>query len=149
MDDKLELYMRKIYRDMKSLRKGNNDIFETQTSCRVLMRKLRLTQEVLTIVHKKRLLFIGHCIKQASSLEKEAAYHIALERLERRHNSKGKCDDKHNECPICYNRFCKKWMIKTDCNHTFCRKCIKRCLKNSPNCPICRVTIASCYNSVE
>lgn len=143
MKDKFESYIQKVYRDIQSLKKGNDDIFTIQTSSRMISRKLRLLNRILILIHEKRLLFISNLMKQADLLDSESTYHIKLELSARRHNSKEKHRDKLEECPICYNKFRSKKMTKTDCNHTFCRRCIKRSLENCPECPLCRVTIAA------
>jgi len=38
-------------------------------------------------------------------------------------------------CSICYTNL---YIIKTDCNHNYCRKCIKKWVEYKQNCPICR-----------
>ena len=46
-------------------------------------------------------------------------------------------------CPICYEEFHKKTIIKTDCSHTFCFECIEKSTKIKKTCPICRGNISS------
>lgn len=44
--------------------------------------------------------------------------------------------DTDETCPICLQD--NKGMIKTDCDHVFCKECIKKWLDNNNSCPCCR-----------
>lgn len=44
--------------------------------------------------------------------------------------------DTGETCPICLQD--SKSMIKTDCDHVFCKECIKKWLDNNNSCPCCR-----------
>ena len=42
-------------------------------------------------------------------------------------------------CPICFNN---KKLIKTTCEHKFCRKCLKKWFsRGNVTCPMCRTTL--------
>jgi hypothetical protein len=40
-----------------------------------------------------------------------------------------------SDCPICYE---KKELVKTPCNHEFCKECLDRWQLSSNQCPLCR-----------
>ncbi len=43
------------------------------------------------------------------------------------------------ECVICFNIINNnELLIKTDCNHIFCKPCLYNWQKNNNNCPLCR-----------
>ena len=41
-------------------------------------------------------------------------------------------------CNICHKSLETNEMLKTSCNHEFCRVCFFKWLKEKPNCPVCR-----------
>ena len=41
-------------------------------------------------------------------------------------------------CNICHKSLETNEMLKTSCNHEFCRVCFFTWLKEKPNCPVCR-----------
>ena len=55
------------------------------------------------------------------------------------------CCKKMQECPICYQDFPEKKMIKlAPCRHEYCNECItKSCTHNGPKCPLCREIICA------
>jgi len=50
------------------------------------------------------------------------------------------------ECPICYEKLNKENIIKTNCNHYFCKKCISKL--NSLLCPMCRGNIRKLNSAI-
>jgi hypothetical protein len=44
-------------------------------------------------------------------------------------------------CPVCYEAFQEKKIIKTQCGHCFCFDCITKFTKHKNNCPMCRGAI--------
>jgi hypothetical protein len=43
------------------------------------------------------------------------------------------------ECPICLNEINnKECIVKTKCNHSFCKTCYEKNLKKNNKCSICR-----------
>lgn len=61
----------------------------------------------------------------------------------------------HNECPVCYNEFESATLVKTNCNHLYCKECIVRHVSTfvtrecAPTCPFCRepITYVSLTNA--
>jgi hypothetical protein len=43
-----------------------------------------------------------------------------------------------SDCPICYE---KKELVKTPCNHEFCKECLDRWQLSSNQCPLCRTRL--------
>jgi hypothetical protein len=52
-----------------------------------------------------------------------------------------------SECPVCYNEFESVALVKTNCNHLYCKECIVHHVSTfvtrecAPTCPFCRDTI--------
>lgn len=52
------------------------------------------------------------------------------------------CDDKENECPICFDRiWCVSESMTTICRHVFHKRCLGKWFTNHNSCPICRETL--------
>lgn len=54
------------------------------------------------------------------------------------------------ECPICYHDYSYMDVLRTDCNHEFCKTCLFRCIETKPVdkkvcCPLCRDEINKVY----
>lgn len=48
------------------------------------------------------------------------------------------------ECIICYNNIeNSQLLIKTNCDHTFCKPCLYNWQKKNNNCPLCRQYLLS------
>jgi len=52
-------------------------------------------------------------------------------------------------CPVCYENFQEKSIIKTDCGHCFCFGCVKKFTENNKNCPMCRNHISKLNINME
>ena len=58
-----------------------------------------------------------------------------------------RCKTRNNECPICYETYSNTEIIRTGCNHNYCKDCLISYFKslnnnnNSPSCACCRKLI--------
>ena len=56
------------------------------------------------------------------------------------HNSRSCVSRK--ECPICFQKLCKKNYSITKCGHEFCTSCLVQSCNRNGKCPICREKIS-------
>jgi hypothetical protein len=54
-----------------------------------------------------------------------------------------------DSCCICYEKYLKHNVIKTNCNHFFCYTCVTEFTKNKKQCPMCRAYILNLNIHVE
>lgn len=147
-----------LWVSLRLLSRGDVTIFKLQKRSRQIIKMLDAIQINLNSSMPPKIASItDSLIKRARELDREATYHISLELSRRRQKSLEKkarfSKSIYQECPICYNEFPLKVMVRTSCCHIFCRRCIGRYSLSSDSCPSCRNSVrpssasASCIES--
>jgi hypothetical protein len=86
------------------------------------------------------------CSRTCINVLCESCYKILTKEL-KEENSQVNMEHKsptHEDCPICYDSFEKKNLVKTPCDHLFCRKCLEKFFASNQRlvCPLCRCDLS-------